>query len=58
MPSLNVIVTLVMVAAALWLINRKLTMASNVRMILNVVVVVALGLWMLQAMQLMGPAVR
>jgi hypothetical protein len=58
MPLLNVVVTLVLVAAALWLINRKLTMASNVRMILNVVVVVAFGLWMLQAMQLMGPAVR
>lgn len=55
MPLLNVVVTLILVAAALWLINRTLTMSSNVRMILNAVVVVAVGLWLLQAAGLLGP---
>jgi len=38
----------------LWLINRYIPMASSIKTILNVVVVVAVGIWVLQAAGLWG----
>jgi predicted membrane protein len=37
---------------ALWLINRFIPMASSIKAILNVVVVVAVGIWVLKAVGL------
>jgi thiol:disulfide interchange protein len=45
---------LIVVGVALWLINRFIPMASSIKMILNVVVVVAVGVWVLQAVGLWG----
>jgi len=52
MPLLNIVVALIVVGVALWLINRFIPMASSIKAILNVVVVVAVGIWVLQAVGL------
>jgi hypothetical protein len=49
MPLLNLVVILVIVGVALHLINRYVPMASSIKRILNVVVVVAVCVWLLQA---------
>ena len=54
MPLLNVVVALIVVGVALWLINRFIPMASSIKTILNVVVVVAVCVWVLQAVGLWG----
>ena len=54
MPLINVVVTLIIVGVALWMINRYIPMASSIKTILNVVVVVFVGVWVLQAAGLWG----
>ncbi len=54
MPLLNIVIALIVVGVALWLINRYIPMASSIKTILNVVVVVAVGIWVLQAVGLWG----
>ena len=49
MPLLNLVIVLIVVGMGLWLINRFIPMASSIKAILNVVVVVAIGVWVLQA---------
>ena len=55
MPLVNLVIALIIVGVALWLINRYIPMASSIKTILNVVVVVAVGIWVLQATGLWGP---
>ncbi|MGD1068592.1 MAG: Thivi_2564 family membrane protein [Bryobacteraceae bacterium] len=52
MPLLNLVVVLIIVGVALYLINRYIPMASSIKSILNVVVVVAVCVWVLQALGL------
>jgi predicted membrane protein len=54
MPLLNIVVALIIVGVALWLINRYIPMASSIKTILNVVVVVAVCVWVLQATGVWG----
>lgn len=54
MPLVTIVITLVVVGAALWAINTYIPMAKPVKTILNVVVVVILALWLLQAFGLIG----
>jgi hypothetical protein len=49
MPLLNLIVVLIVVGVALYLINTYIPMASSIKTILNVVVVVVVCVWLLQA---------
>ena len=49
MPLLNIVVVLIIVVVALHLINRYLPMASSIKSILNVVVIVCVCVWLLQA---------
>jgi hypothetical protein len=49
MPLINLVVVLIVVGVALYLINRFIPMASSIKTILNVVVVVAVCVWLLQA---------
>jgi hypothetical protein len=49
MPLVNLVVALIVVGVALYLINRYIPMASSIKSILNVVVVVAVGVWVLKA---------
>jgi len=52
MPLLNIVIVLIIVGVALSLINRYIPMASSIKTILNVVVVVAVCVWLLQALGL------
>jgi len=54
MPLLNIVVVLIVVGVALWMINRFIPMASSIKTILNVVVVVAVCVWVLQVAGLWG----
>jgi predicted membrane protein len=54
MPLVNLVIALVVVGVALWLINTYIPMASSIKAILNVVVVVAVVIWVLQAVGMWG----
>ncbi|HXJ44231.1 MAG TPA: Thivi_2564 family membrane protein [Bryobacteraceae bacterium] len=54
MPLINLVVTLIVIGMILWLINRFIPMASSIKTILNVVVTVAVGIWVLQAVGIWG----
>jgi hypothetical protein len=47
MPLINVVLTLIVVGVLLWLINRFIPMQSTIKSILNIVVVIAVVLWLL-----------
>ena len=55
MPLVNLVFALIIVGVALWLINRFIPMASSIKTILNIVVVVAVAVWVLQVTGLWGP---
>ena len=55
MPLINIVLALVVAGMALYLINRFIPMASSIKAILNVVVVVAVSVWVLQVTGLWGP---
>jgi hypothetical protein len=55
MPLINLVITLIVIGMALWVINRFIPMAGSIKTILNVVVVVAVGVWVLQSTGLWGP---
>jgi predicted membrane protein len=54
MPLMNIVLALIVVGMGLWLINRYIPMASSIKTILNVVVVVAVCVWVLQVVGLWG----
>lgn len=54
MPLINIVIALIIVGVALYLINRFIPMASSIKSILNVVVVVAVAVWVLQVVGLWG----
>ena len=54
MPLINIVIALIVVGVALWLINNYIPMASGIKTILNIVVVVAVGVWVLQVFGLWG----
>jgi len=47
MPLLQVAITLVVVGVLLWLVNRFIPMQGTIKSILNVVVIVCVGIWLL-----------
>jgi hypothetical protein len=47
MPLINVVLTLIVVGFLLFLINRFIPMQGTIKTILNVVVVIAVILWLL-----------
>ena len=55
MPLVNIVIALIIVGVVLGLINRYIPMAGGIKTILNVVVVVAVSIWVLQATGLWGP---
>lgn len=52
MPLMNLVVVLIIVGVVLYLINNYIPMASSIKTILNIVVVVCVGVWVLQALGL------
>jgi hypothetical protein len=55
MPLLNIVIALIIVGMGLWLINRYVPMAGSIKTILNVVVVIAVCVWVLQSTGLWAP---
>jgi hypothetical protein len=51
---ITVEITLVVVGLILWLINRFIPMASSIKSILNVVVIIAVILWLLKVFGIWG----
>jgi hypothetical protein len=47
MPLITVVLTLIVVGVLLWLINTYIPMPASIKMIINIVVVVAVVLWLL-----------
>ena len=54
MPLVNVVIALIVIGVGLWLINTYIPMASSIKTILNVVVVVAVVIWVLQSVGMWG----
>ena len=54
MPLINIVIALIVVGVALWLINNFIPMASSIKTILNIVVVIAVDNWVIQAVGLWG----
>jgi predicted membrane protein len=54
MPLINLVFALIVVGIALWLVNRYIPMASSIKSILNVVVVVAVCVFVLKSVGIWG----
>ena len=52
MPLLNIVVFLMVIGVLLYLVNRYIPMQSSIKSILNAVVVIAVVVWVLQAVGL------
>ena len=52
MPLLNLVIMLIVVGVALYLVNRYIPMANSIKTILNIVVVCAVCVWLLQVVGL------
>jgi predicted membrane protein len=55
MPLVYLILTLIVVGMVLWLINTYIPMAGSIKAILNVIVVVCVCIWVLNAFGLWTP---
>jgi hypothetical protein len=55
MPLINLIITLAVVGVILWLVNNYLPMDHRIKSILNVVVVIAVSVWLLSVFGVIGP---
>ncbi|MEO7444795.1 MAG: Thivi_2564 family membrane protein [Ferruginibacter sp.] len=51
---ITVVITLVVVGLILWLINRYIPMASSIKSILNIVVIIAVIIWLLKVFGVWG----
>ena len=49
MPLIYMVLVLIIVGMALWLVNAYIPMAGSIKTILNVVVVIAVCVWVLKA---------
>jgi len=54
MPLLSIVITLVVIGVVLYLINNYIPMASGIKTLLNVVVVIVAAVWVLQVFGLWG----
>ncbi len=54
MPLINLVVVLIVVGVLLWLVNSFIPMDRKIKQILNIVVVIAVVIWLLQVFGLIG----
>ena len=54
MSLIGLVVTLVVVGVLLWLLNNYVPMDGKIKTIINVVVVIAVVIWVLQAFGFLG----
>lgn len=57
MPIVNLLIVLVVIGVALYLLNTYVPMAPPIKTIINVVVVLILIIWLLQAFGIVGGTV-
>ena len=55
MPLIQLIIALVVVGVILWAVNTYIPMDATMKKILNVVVVLAVVLWLLSVFGVLGP---
>jgi hypothetical protein len=58
MPLIHIVLVLIVVGVLLWLINRFIPMQSTIKSILNLVVVIVVVIWLLQAFGVLGSISR
>jgi undecaprenyl pyrophosphate phosphatase UppP len=51
---ISILVTLVIIGLLLWLVNNYIPMDSKIKSILNIIIVIAVIIWLLQAFGLLG----
>ena len=51
---ISILVTLVIIGLLLWLVNNYIPMDGKIKSILNVIIVIAVVVWLLQAFGLIG----
>jgi hypothetical protein len=49
MPLLNILIVLIVVGFLLWVVNRLIPMQRAIKSMLNVVVIICVALWLLNA---------
>lgn len=54
MPLISVVITLIVVGMLLWLVNTYIPMDAKIKKILNIVVVIAVVLWLLSVFGVLG----
>ena len=54
MSLISLVVTLIVVGVLLWLVNTYIPMDGKIKRILNIVVVIAVVLWLLSAFGILG----
>lgn len=54
MPLLHLVIVLVAVGVVLWVINSYIPMQSTIKKILNVVVIIAVVIWLLSVFGVIG----
>jgi hypothetical protein len=54
MPLLSIIIALIVTGVLLWLVNTYIPMDRKIKNILNIVVVIAIVLWLLRAFGLLS----
>ena len=54
MSLISVVLTLIVVGVLLWLINTYIPMQGTIKSILNIVVVIAVVIWLLYAFGVLG----
>jgi hypothetical protein len=54
MPLIQLVIVLVVVGVLLWVVNRFIPMQSTIKNILNIVVIIAVIIWLLSVFGLIG----
>jgi type IV secretory pathway TrbL component len=54
MPLITLVVTLIVVGVLLWAVNTYIPMDPTIKKIINIVVVIAVVLWLLAAFGVLG----
>jgi hypothetical protein len=54
MPLIQLVIVLVVVGLILWVINSYIPMQANIKKILNVVVIIAVVIWLLSVFGVIG----
>ena len=55
MPLVHIVLVLIVVGVLLWLINSFIPMDAKIKSLLNIVVMIVVVIWLLQAFGILGP---